>query len=45
MIFFSRRPFGRERLGAPVKPPRGAYLSRVGTERRGKGCDSGAETQ
>jgi hypothetical protein len=28
--------FGRERLGSPVKPPQGAYLSRVGAERCGK---------
>jgi len=31
--------FGRERLGSPVKPPQGAYFSRVGTERCGNGRD------
>jgi len=34
-----QRPLGRERLGAPIKPPQGAYLSRAGTERCGKGID------
>jgi len=45
-VFFFRGglSIGR-RSASPIKPPQGAYLSRVGTERCGNGCDFGVETQ